>query len=123
MASRIDSRPFPDEGPIMRISRFRIRTLMFLVWLGALVSLGAVDLYREQAGHWVEFGDIRLGPDGDPRAAFVWQQTNYHVWGIPLGPSLTAIFCGILVIASVLVWTILRMRKRSTSPHLAGTDV
>jgi hypothetical protein len=99
----------------VRLPRLRLRSLLFLVWLFALLSLGAADRFHELRGDHVQIVDERVNVGGPGSVTLLWQH-SYSFGGIPLGPSPTAVLCGVVFVVSLAAWVILNSRGRPLRP-------
>ena len=98
----------------MHLPRFRVRTLMFVVWLSALLVLGAVDVLSVQRiRNRVEVINEQINADGSSSATLLYNhRTHYFVGPIPIGPYPIAVVSGMAFAASIVVWTRCRWVKR-----------
>lgn len=90
----------------MPLPRFRIRTLMLVVWLSALVMVGALDVLKEVRNRSRAIGFV------DERGFVIFHGYSryYYIGPIPLGPCPTAVFSGLAFAATIIVW---RLAARS----------
>jgi hypothetical protein len=90
----------------MHLPRFRVRTLMFVVWLFALLAAGAVDVLKEQRNRSrVEVIDEQTNADGSSTATLIYNHRTYYFVGpIPLGPCPIALLSGMAFAASIVGW-------------------
>ena len=93
----------------MRLSSIRIRTLMPLVWLSALVCAGVTDIIRQNAASdRVEVIDEQVQTDGSSTAILLYQhRIYYYISPIPIGRYPIAVFSGVGLAASVVGWVVL----------------
>jgi hypothetical protein len=90
--------------------RFRIRTLLFLIWMTALLMAGAIDVFNEYRNrNAVTVVNERVGPDGSITASLLFGRRVYYYLGpLPLGPCPVAVFSGATLVASTAVWLLRR---------------
>jgi hypothetical protein len=105
---------------IVMTFRLRVGSLMFLVWLAALVLVAAVDVHREyEARSRVEVLDEQIDANGTRTVTLSYNhRTSWYVGGVPLGPCPAAVFSLVAIVVSVLVWVgRRRMGRRSPEPR------
>ncbi len=90
----------------MRLPQVRVRTLMFVVWLSALMLVGAVDLHEEYRNrNRVEVINEHIGVDGSRSATLLFSHTKFYYLGpLPIGPCAVAVFSAVAFVASIVVW-------------------
>ena len=90
--------------------RFRIRTLLFLIGMTALLMAGAIDVFNEYRDrNTVTVVNERVGPDGSTTASLLFGRRVYYYLGpVPLGPCPVALFCGATLVALAAVWLLRR---------------
>ncbi len=105
----------------MKLPQFRLRTLMFVIWLSALLLAGVVDVLRELAiRNSVEVMDERIDANGSTSHSLIFDRRTYYFVGpiplvgqIPLGRWPLALFSGVAFAASVAGWALChRCKKR-----------
>ncbi len=98
----------------MKLPQFRVRTLMFLIWLSALLFAGVVDVLKELAiRNSVEVVDEHVDANGTTSFSLIYGRRTYHYIGpipyigsIPLGPWPVAVLSGVAFAGSVGCWTL-----------------
>jgi hypothetical protein len=104
----------------MKLPQFRLRTLMFVIWLSALLLAGVVDVLRELAiRNSVEVVGEHIDANGSTSSTLIFERRTYYFVGpiplvgsIPLGPWPLALFSGVAFAASVAVWALCDHRKK-----------
>ena len=65
----------------MHLPQFGVRTLMFVVWLSALVFVGTVDILKEYRNrNSVELIDEHIGVDGSRSSTLLYGHTFLLPW-------------------------------------------
>ena len=100
----------------MHLPQFRVRTLMFVVWLSALALVGTVDLLEEyRKRNRVEVINEHIGVDGSRTATLLFSHSTFYYFGpLPIGPCPIAVLSGVAFVASIMVWTTAQRRKKQT---------
>jgi hypothetical protein len=95
---------------------------MFLVWLSALVFVGAAEILEvERTRNRVEILDERVKPDGSSTATLIYGRRSFARLGpFPLGLYPIASLCGVTFAISVTTWIVFRRRAMANRPHRAG---
>jgi uncharacterized membrane protein len=98
----------------MKPPQFRLLTLMFVIWLSALLLAGVVDVLKELAiRNRVVVVDEHIDANGSTSASLIFgRRTYYFVGPIPLGPWPVALLSGVAFAASVAGWALCRRRKK-----------
>jgi hypothetical protein len=101
----------PIEALAMPPFRFRVRTLMFSVWMSAILIVGTLDVLNEyRTRSKVVVVSERVATDGSRSATLLYsRRTHYYLGPLPIGPCPVAVFSAVTFIASTVVW-ILRRR-------------
>ena len=103
---------FSVEIITMHLPKFRVRTLMLLVWLSALVSVAVLDdLHEMRLRNRVVISAQSADADGSRSAVLLYDhRTAYYFGPVPLGPCPTAVFSGLTFVASVAAFVFYRRR-------------
>ena len=98
----------------MKLPQFQVRTLMFVVWLSALLLAGVIDVVRElEERNRVEVLDQHIDADGSVTSQLIFnKRISYYVGPIPLGPWPVAVFSGVAFAVSVVIWGLARRGRR-----------
>ena len=98
----------------MHLPRFRVRTLMFVVWLSALVFVGAVDVLEEyRIRNRLELIGFDVIVDDSRSVTLLHGHYKFYYLGpIPFGPCPTAVFSGVAFVASIAIWILYRRGKK-----------
>jgi hypothetical protein len=97
----------------MKVPQFRVGTLMFVIWLSALLIAGAVDIHRawELWNHF-EVIEKHFNADGSLASFLLVNTYRCHYLGpIPIGPCPIAVYGGIVFVASIVTWGLRRRGK------------
>jgi hypothetical protein len=99
-----------SEVTAMHLSRFHVRSLMFLVWLSALLIVGTLDVVNELRNRTrLVVINQHVGADGSLSFSLLHHRhSSYYLGPIPIGPCPVAVFSGLGFMASIAVWAIWR---------------
>jgi hypothetical protein len=96
----------------VRLPSFRIRTLMFMVWISALACVGVADVIRERAArNRVLIIDERVHPNGTLTMTILHSHSTFwYVGPLPVGPCPAAVLSGFAAVVSIIVFIARRNR-------------
>ena len=99
----------------MHLPRFRVRTLMLVIWLSALVMTGAVDVLEELRNR----NRVEVVVDATGSSLVILSRYYFYYLGpVPLGPRPMAVFSGVAFVASIIAWRLSgRSKKRTHRDH------
>jgi hypothetical protein len=86
---------------------------MFVVWLSALLFVGAADVLKEQQRrNRVVAVDEQVHADGSSTATLIYGERRYYFLGpVPIGRWPIAVLSGVAFAASIMVWALCRRGK------------
>ncbi len=89
----------------MHLRQFRVRTLMFVIWLLALLFVGALDVLKEQRSrNRVEVINEKTSADGSRSFTLIYTRRTYYLGPVPIGPCPIAVLSGLAILTSIMVW-------------------
>lgn len=98
----------------MHLPQFRIRTLLFMIWLSALLLAGTIDVVQEYRNrHTAVVLNERVDANGSRSATILYSYSrSYYLGSVPIGPCPTALFSGIAFVGSLVGWVRYRRGKK-----------
>ncbi len=95
----------------MHLPRFRVRTLMSVIWLSALFMTGAVDVLEELRNR----NRVEVVVDASGSSLVILSRYNFYYLGpVPLGPRPMAVLSGVAFVASIIAWRLSGRGKKRT---------